>query len=102
MFGNMGSLTFWNFETLKLGFQEALKPRNQETKTLWNQESLNKKPETKKAQAETKTSKTSTAKKTTKQEPDEVPLEVVKPKEEKADSEKDDKKGSAGQFTLEW
>ena len=37
-FGNMGSLKFWNFETLK--------PRNFETKKLWNEEAKN--PRTKK------------------------------------------------------
>ena len=37
-----------------------------------------------------------------KQDPDEVPLEVVKPKEEKEGPGKDEKKGSGGQFTLEW
>jgi len=61
-----------------------------------------KKQEAKKAQAETKTSKAGAAKKAAKQDPDEVPLEVVKPEEEKSDTEDDDKKGSAGQFTLEW
>ncbi|MEA3460337.1 MAG: DNA gyrase/topoisomerase IV subunit A [Bacteroidota bacterium] len=37
-----------------------------------------------------------------KQDPDEVPLEVIQPKEEETDSDTDDKKDSAGQFTLEW
>ena len=37
-----------------------------------------------------------------KQDPDDVPLEVVKPKEEKKSSDDDEKKDSAGQFTLEW
>jgi topoisomerase-4 subunit A len=37
-----------------------------------------------------------------KQDPDEVPLEVVKPKEENKQSKKDDKADSGGQFTLEW
>jgi topoisomerase-4 subunit A len=37
--------------------------------------------------------------KDSKQDPDEVPLEIVKPKEEKEDKEKKDK---GGQFTLEW
>jgi len=60
-----------------------------------------KKPEAKKPEPETKTPKASAPKKT-KQDPDEVPLEVVKPKEEKSDAKNDDKKDSAGQFTLEW
>ena len=60
-----------------------------------------KKPAAKKTEPETKTSKASAPKKT-KQDPDEVPLEVVKPKEEKSDEENDDKKDSAGQFSLEW
>jgi len=37
-----------------------------------------------------------------KQDPDDVPLEVVKPKEEKKSSDDDEKKDSAGQFSLEW
>jgi topoisomerase-4 subunit A len=37
-----------------------------------------------------------------KQDPEDVPLEVVKPKEEKKDTGKDDQKDSEGQFTLEW
>ncbi len=36
------------------------------------------------------------------QDPDDVPLEVVKPKEEPKGSEGDDKKESNGQFSLEW
>jgi topoisomerase-4 subunit A len=37
-----------------------------------------------------------------KQDPDDVPLEVVKPKEEKTEPGKDDHTDSGGQFTLEW
>jgi topoisomerase-4 subunit A len=36
------------------------------------------------------------------QDPDEVPLEIVKPKEEKEDKGKKQKDGSNGQFSLEW
>jgi hypothetical protein len=57
---------------------------------------------------------TSRKPKTAKQNPDEVPIEVVKPKEEKMGSEKEKKEGtdkeedtdkeegSGGQFSLDW
>ena len=37
-----------------------------------------------------------------KQDPDDVPMEVIKPKEEKKSSADDDHKDPGGQFTLEW
>ena len=37
-----------------------------------------------------------------KQDPNDVPLEVVKPKEEEKKTKPDEGKGSSGQFTLEW
>jgi topoisomerase-4 subunit A len=98
---------------------EVQKP---ETKKAKVQKPETKKPEAKKPEArkpeakkpEPKTSKADTTKKEavkkaapkkpaeSKQDPDEVPLEVVKPKEEKSDKGDDDKKDSAGQFSLEW
>jgi topoisomerase IV subunit A len=76
---------------------EAIKKKTTKKEPA-KKEATKKKPAKKKAPEKQKTPK---------QDPNEVPMEVIKPKEEKEsskdnDAEDDDKKGEAGQFSLEW
>jgi len=82
--------------------EEARKPKEEARKS--KEEAKKPKEEAKKSKEETKKSKEEAKApvKKAKQDPNEVPLEVVKPKEEQTDTDKEDKKDSGGQFTLEW
>jgi topoisomerase-4 subunit A len=91
---------------------EAKKPEAEKPKRTVEGKAIVEKPKVEKPKVEkpkAKTEKKAPAKKAspkqpkeTRQDPDDVPLEVVKPKEEKGEESKGDKTGSGGQFTLEW
>ncbi len=90
----------------ELSPEKEREPEN-EKKAAPKKETAKKEP-AKKERTKTKTTKKTPPQKqkTPKQDPDDVPMEVIKPKEEKESSKKndseDDDKQDAGQFTLEW
>ncbi len=94
---------------------QELQPENQAEEALESPKAKDSGPVTAaKAPPEKKAVQKKSAKKSTstkagpkkplpvKQDPDDVPMEVIKPKEEKKSSADDDHKDPGGQFTLEW